>query len=289
MSDIVFLTGYYRSGTSALAGALNYLGVTFENDVPVDKFNPVGFYEIARLIEFDDSIFALFGMQWADIRTLSQRWWLRSDMHEHLFNLRNILGTILHSPVCGIKHPYHCRLLPMYEHAIQSMPFETHKIFNVGVTRSPWVAGASQMHKNGLSRSHALLLWLIYVIEAERNTRHLPRSWITYDNLMINPIKQFQKIQNETGLQFSNFEAAKNSIIEELNHKLILPRVGVPRFLVSLIDEVWAAIQAENFDPDTWQDFETACHDIGSLVVDMGKSLRKVAPGVSEANQAKIR
>jgi len=58
VSDAIFIAGYYRSGTSALSGALQRLGVTLHNDAAANEHNPLGFYEIPELIEFDVDLFA---------------------------------------------------------------------------------------------------------------------------------------------------------------------------------------------------------------------------------------
>ncbi len=42
MSDVIFIAGYYRSGTSALSGALAGLGVNILNDAEANEHNPNG-------------------------------------------------------------------------------------------------------------------------------------------------------------------------------------------------------------------------------------------------------
>ncbi len=276
MNEIIFLTGYYRSGTSALAGALNHLGIKFKDNVPKDKFNPKGFYEVAELIRFDETVFQTYNMKWSDIRPFPNSWWLHQNMMQNVVNLRKILNRkILDAPICGIKHPHLCRLLPIYKEAAIG-----HKYYNVNITRNPWISNASQIHKNQLSRSHALILWLIHVIESELNSKDMVRSWIIYDELLLDSEKQFKKIGNDIGINFTDFSIAKESILNELNHNISLPKAGVSSSLVSLVDDVWNAVKTENFDKELWEDYRLACQDMTNFIIDMGKSLKSVAPGI---------
>jgi len=57
VSDAIFIVGYYRSGTSALSGALQRVGVKLFNEADPNEHNPMGFYEIPELIGFDVDLF----------------------------------------------------------------------------------------------------------------------------------------------------------------------------------------------------------------------------------------
>jgi hypothetical protein len=80
LPDAIFIVGYYRSGTSALSGTLQRLGVVLHNDADANEHNPLGFYEIPELIEFDMELFNRLRVEWQDVRNLDHGWSERADM-----------------------------------------------------------------------------------------------------------------------------------------------------------------------------------------------------------------
>ncbi len=196
MSDAIFIVGYYRSGTSALSGALQRAGVKFYNEANPNEHNPLGFYEIPELIELDVELFNRLGVDWTDVRGLPDGWTERADLAPLLTRLDDSLRRRFtqEDRLWGLKHPHLCRTLPLYERAAKQAG---HKPHVVHIFRDPWTAASSQSRKNGLSRAHALLLWLSYATDAERQARHLPRSWLTYHDLLAQPATQLRRIEAE--------------------------------------------------------------------------------------------
>ncbi len=46
----------------------------FYNDADPNEHNPLGFYEIPELIEFDVELFNRLGVDWTDVRGLPEGW-----------------------------------------------------------------------------------------------------------------------------------------------------------------------------------------------------------------------
>ena len=269
MSDVILVTGYYRSGTSALASCLNKLGVYFENSAIPNKFNPLGFYESKLLTDFDYTTFAFHNMRWWHIKPIPTLWWQHETAQERNTELKELLAPITIHSLWGIKHPHLCRLLPFYEHNISS----TNKVYNVHISRDPWSSCSSQIAKNGLARSHSLLLWAVYILDAERNTRHLQRSWVLYNDLLNNPIDVFRKIEAETKLNFTNHEEAKELIVQSMNKSRVLQKEGLFPCLIDLVDSIWSALYRSDFSTALWDGFQIECDNIVSFVTDINKSL----------------
>ncbi len=258
MSDAILIAGYYRSGTSALSGALQRLGVSLHNDADVNEHNPLGFYEIPELIEWDVGVFRHLGVDWTDVRGLPEGWTERADMARHFAKLDEILRRrFSNEPLWGIKHPHLCRLFPMYERAITQAGHKPHVIH---ICRAPWVVASSQHRKNGLARAHALLLWVDYLISAERHARHLPRSWLTYQDLLDNPAAQIRRIEQDLGLELSNrvpngLSEARGFLTSQLNRSEPASQATLFKPLQALTTRVWDAVQARDFAPETWDGF----------------------------------
>jgi hypothetical protein len=283
LSDAILIAGYYRSGTSALSGALHRLGVTFHNDADPNEHNPLGFYEIPELIEFDVDLFARLGVEWTDLRGLPNRWWMRADVASYLSRLEEILRRRFGAePLWGLKHPHLCRLLPLYEQAVTQAGGRPHVIH---ICRHPLTIAASQQRKNGLSRAHALLLWLTYMVAAERHARHLPRCWLTYEDLLNAPAAQIAMIERELGIELrgrvpDGLAVAGQFVTGQLNRAEQLSEGGLAQSLWHLTEMVWHAILARDFGSALWDRFAGEVTEIVDLLAEFGNSRGPIVPGL---------
>ncbi|MDR3520758.1 MAG: hypothetical protein P4L54_03985 [Acidocella sp.] len=283
MSDAIFIAGYYRSGTSALAGALQRLGITLHNDAEPNEHNPRGFYEIPELIEFDVALFNQLGADWTDIRGLPERWWDRADMAGQLAKLDEILRRrFAAEPLWALKHPHLCRLFPIYERAAVQAG---HRLHAIHITRDPWTVASSQNRKNNLSRAHAVLLWIDYLISAERHARHLPRCWLTYHDLLSDPAAQFRKIEQDLGLSLcgrlpAGVREASASLTGKLNRAQPAPDKNLFAPLRHLAASVWEAVQSRDDSTATWESFDAARAEIIGFVTEISESGARALPGL---------
>jgi hypothetical protein len=288
MSDAIFIVGYYRSGTSALSGALHRLGVALHNDADANEHNPLGFYEIPELIEFDVEMFGQLGVEWTDIRALPEPWMARADIAPYVSRLEEILRRRFGAEALwGLKHPHLCRLLPIYERAARQTGCKPHAIH---IFRDPWTVAASQARKNSLSRAHALLLWAGYLIEAERRARHLPRAWVTYEELLATPEATLRRIGEEIGLDFCDRDpeamaAARTFLTGELNRSAAMPRQDLAPPLRGLVEDMWDAVLARDAAPARWEAFEARRAEIVGFLAEIGASRGgTVLPGLIPVN-----
>ncbi|HQU04773.1 MAG TPA: hypothetical protein PLT25_08650, partial [Acidocella sp.] len=282
MSNAIFIAGYYRSGTSALAGALQRLGITLHNDAEPNEHNPLGFYEIPELIEFDVALFQHLGVEWTDLRGLPDGWWTRADMASHIAKLDEILRRRFASdPLWGLKHPHLCRLFPLYARAVAQAG---HKLHAIHITRDPWSVATSQHRKNNLSRAHAVLLWVDYLISAERHARNVPRCWLTYQDLLAQPAVQLRHIEKSLGLEIcaqsrKGLQEAAASLTATLNRAQPVPDNDLFPPLKKLATQLWEAVQARDDTPATWHGFATARDELIGFLSEVGSSGAAALPG----------
>lgn len=287
MSDAIFIVGYYRSGTSALSGAMQRAGVKFYNDADPNEHNPLGFYEIPELIELDVELFNRLSVDWTDVRGLPEGWPERADLAPLLARLEEILRRRFSQEdrLWGLKHPHLCRTLPFYERAARQAG---HKPHVVHIFRDPWTAASSQSRKNGLSRAHALLLWMSYATDAERQARHLPRSWLTYHDLLAEPAAQLRRIESELGLtlqgpQGDDLAQASAYLTSQLNRSEKLPSDNLSRPLHDLVTRTWDAIQARTFQPELWDKIAAETADLVGFLSEIGASRGRALPAFGSA------
>ena len=287
MADAIFIVGYYRSGTSALSGALQHAGVKFYNEATPNEHNPLGFFEIPELIEFDARLFAHLGVDWPDVRGLPSDWLDRDDIAPFNAQLEEILRRrfLPQDRIWGLKHPHLCRNLPLYERVARRAGHTPHVIH---IFRDPWIAAASQCYKNGLSRAHALLLWMTYATSAERQARHLPRTWLTYSELLADPIPKLQRIGAELGLPLreasgDDFAKAAAYLTSQLDRSKPLSREQLCHPLEQLVERTWQAIQSRQFGPALWDDFTAETADLVGFLSEIGSSKARALPAFGSA------
>ena len=283
MSDVILIAGYYRSGTSALAGALQRLGVVLHNDAEANEHNPLGFYEIPELIELDIDIFKHLGVEWTDLRGLPDQWWERADIARFLTRLDEVLRRRFKGEALwGLKHPHLCRLFPLYERAVIQAGHKPHVIH---MCRAPWTVAASQQRKNNLARAHAVLLWLTYLISAEKAARALPRSWLTYQELLADPAAEIARLEGDLGLTLARapdgLAQARNFLTSQLNRSEPVASAGLFAPLQSLAEDVWHAVQARDAAPAAWDGFAARCADIVGFLTEIGTSRGVIVAGLT--------
>ncbi len=210
-------------------------------------------------------------------------WLERADVASFTTRLDDMLRRRFPDPdkVWAVKHPHLCHLLPIYERAVRLAGHQPHVIH---IFRDPATSAASQKLKNGLSRAHALLLWLSYATAAEQNARHLPRSWLTYGELLAHPAEQFRKIEAELNIPITTM--SRNGMAEacayltgELNRSTPLPQDGIYKPLDELVARVWGAIEAGDHRPELWDGFRAETADMAGFLEEISESRARSLPG----------
>lgn len=263
---IVYVMGYYRSGTSSLCGALNNMGIKFHNDNATnDKFNPNGYFEIPELIDMDMKLFKHLQSEWSYLKPLPNNWWNHISMNEFEKCIKNaIIDYFEGHNIFGLKHPHLCRLFPIYKKALSS-----HDCKIIHITRNPYIVAASHYTKNKLSKTHSLLLWLSYIINMEIMTRNELRTWITYNDLLENPIEQIKKISDDLSL---SLDINIDFFDTQLNRSYPVPQYDIFKPLLNFVEEVWDTIQHNDFDEIKWSDFNIRLNEFISFLEDIEKS-----------------
>lgn len=271
----IVIAGYYRTGTSALSGALAESGVTFLNETDANEHNPKGFFEDAALIQIDIDILSTLGAYWSDIQFLPEGWYERQDMNA----LRNRLIEACRSkfnlaPLIGLKHPHVCRLFPIYQQALATLDYD---IKVVMTHRDPYAVATSQNIKNGLTRSHALLLWAGHVLDAEANTRGFPRTWSFYDHLLEDQKRTVEDAMARLGLRIET--PAHGFVTKSLRRSAPAPRDGVFPQLATLVAAIETAIHTDA-PPSTWDGLRVELASLVDFLAEATSSKNRLLPGI---------
>ena len=178
---VVVVLGMHRSGTSAVAGSLQRLGVDFgPRLMPATEANARGYYEHIDLVNVHDRLLLAWGRSWDDTYPFPPGWW-RDDALTGRFR-EDVLGLLQRdfssARLWGFKDPRLCRLLPWWEPLWQAVGSEP--LF-VLVRRAPAEVADSLAKREGFSKGKCHLLWLQHTLEAERATRGHKRVLLDFN------------------------------------------------------------------------------------------------------------
>jgi GT2 family glycosyltransferase len=176
--------GMHRSGTSAMGGVLETLGVDFSNNlIPGDpEINLKGYWEHGEINVLHDQLLGHLGSSWDDIKPLRNGW-----MKENItLEFRNKLIRVINkdfgnSSIWGFKDPRLCRLMPLWLDIFKMLEIEPYFIIMV---RHPEEVADSLFRRNGFDWQKSSLLWTRHFLEAEYHTRNLHRVFISFDELL---------------------------------------------------------------------------------------------------------
>lgn len=284
----VLIVGMHRSGTSALSGVLNKLGVAVPEALhPADEHNPRGYFEPERIIDFHEKLLAQLGSPSNDPLPLGYDW-LRSPVGQAAAEeLAEILDDeFAGRPMCLFKDPRICRLLPVWSAAVVRSGRAAAAILPY---RDPLEVARSLSVKAGLGRAYSLFMWLQHVLLGERFTRDMARSFTAYDDLMADWRAVSAKLERELGVRWPRdlLRAAPEVdafLARELRHHDAAARtLDAHDPLDALCARTWAALQRFDADPydaeamtafdAVWAELEAGLGVFGPLVVDYQRAM----------------
>src|SRR5262245_44014369 len=179
----VLVLGMHRSGTSALARLVNFLGAALPRHLmPANEANPRGYWESKPLVGLHDELLEASDSAWDDWRALGSRWKESDAANRFSARIRLMIDEEYgNAPLFVMKDPSVCRTLPYWMSILEKSGFRTAPLI---IVRNPLEVAESLRERDGISFEKAMLLWLRHTLDAEYETRHLQRNIVTYDALL---------------------------------------------------------------------------------------------------------
>jgi hypothetical protein len=147
---VVAIVGMHRSGTSAVAGALEEAGLYLGNVLRTHESNRKGTRENLRIVELHDEILAFSGGSWRE--PPARMMWT----HEHRERRDRIVASFAAAYVWGFKDPRTVLLLDFWRETLG----ESLKL--VGVFRDPTAVVSSLRARDGGATDEWFGLWMRY-------------------------------------------------------------------------------------------------------------------------------
>ena len=219
MRTCLLILGMHRSGTSALTGVLNLMGVSLgKRLLPSAPDNPKGFYENKDVTHFNEFVLLpALNSSWDDVRPLSYDTFesLKEFKPQALEIIRDNFSDV---SICAIKDPRLCILFPFWESVLKEAGFKIKVILPV---RHPMEVALSLKKRNGFPIEKGILLWTKHVLFSEFFSREYKRVFVKYEDLVENPCQTIEYIQSKLRVNFpESCEDRKESIQEFIDPSL---------------------------------------------------------------------
>jgi GT2 family glycosyltransferase len=224
----ILIAGMHRSGTSALARVVNLLGADLGDGLlPAREDNPRGYWEATDVIALNDECLQHFGTAWFDPSPLPAGWehtpWTNDWRGRLASLLRKRCGD---APLVAIKDPRISRLLPVWLDAFGELGIEPHVAIAL---RHPDEVTASlgKRRDTRVTTITARLLWLTYLLEVERDSRHVSRAFVLHDAILADWRKALRELADGFGIAWPRgIDAAAADIDAFLDPDLLRQRAG---------------------------------------------------------------
>jgi glycosyltransferase involved in cell wall biosynthesis len=269
----VLVLGMHRSGTSALARALHALGLGLPGKLlPPAPDNPAGYFESRDLARLDERILNAAGTSWHDPAPIPKGWFDSADALAFREPAETFINkAFASSSTVVLKEPRLCRLLPFWRARLAEMNVS---IASVLILRDPReVARSLQVRVLSpdtrpagiLSIARAHWLWLRYVLEAEKESRGLPRTVLTYEMLLDDGAGRLAGIARALDLDYQ-VEATTGALDPGLKrqHEDGIDPLGWPgiaaRFYRELADQIASQGEVDRVAIDAFRDLFEKVH-----------------------------
>lgn len=193
MNTGIVVLGMHRSGTSAISGSLNTLGINFGTKL-IDaqkNVNEKGFYEAGPVININNKLLCAMGSYWDDILPSRDMNYSDPTVKSMLVKAKDYISTDLVSQIWALKEPRVSILLPFWLKVFKSLNSEISFIL---IFRHPDEVSNSLIKRDGLSKDLSYLLWIKYNLESELNSRNGKRYILEFDDIFQNETKQLSEI-----------------------------------------------------------------------------------------------
>ncbi len=211
MKKCILIIGMHRSGTSAIAGLINILGINFGKELmPATKHNEKGYFENINIYKINEEILKDIGSSWDNTEELPIGWEKNINIQKNKL-LNFIEEEFKNDEVFAIKDPRLSLLLPIYLEILEKLNISPILILS---EREDAEIIKSIEKRDGFDLVKTVNIIKKYKKELEKNIKDLkyPIIKINYNELIKNTKTTTNKIAGIIGI--------KTEATDELDNKI---------------------------------------------------------------------
>jgi len=197
-----------------LTGLLHLSGVELGPSLlPPSSDNPKGFFESVNLVKIN---YTLLNSLYNEFRMTAPfpEGWLELPLVQSYKQLIQ-MAVEEDFPTTGLfalKDPRLCLVYPLWDQIFQEMDIERKVLL---IIRPPLEVAQSLAVRNNFSLTQSIMLWMVHVLQAEKNTRHLNRIVFTYDDVLRNWSSVIEIIESQFKFTFPRKNIGTKAAIDE--------------------------------------------------------------------------
>ncbi len=213
---------------------------------PANENNEAGFWEPERLAAANERLLVAAGSSWLDWRRID---FDRLSASQHQAFKDEILNLVVDefgdAPLFVLKDPRICRLATFYREIFDQLNIAVRPILAL---RNPLEVVESLVKRDGIAKWHAAMMWLRYTLDAERDSRGLPRAMVDYDRLLVDGPAALAGLDRALGIGWTApNETAYPQIVASLrgdlrHHASDRNDLAADRLTATLINDVYVAM-----------------------------------------------
>jgi|GEM_PF-133664 len=215
----IVILGMHRSGTSALTGLLQILGLELGNNLDGPAFyNVKGLFEQSDINRLNILILKKLNSSWDDIYPLSEEWFHDININDIKLQIKQVI--VQNFGLCsvfGIKEPRIAILLPLYLEMFEEMAIELHFVI---IKRNKEEVACSLLKRDGFAYDKSCALYDKYANNIEKYTNGYSRTYVDFNELVNNPKQVITKLKNELDISLGDFDDLKAEIYEFIDPNL---------------------------------------------------------------------
>ncbi|CAA6819311.1 MAG: Unknown protein [uncultured Sulfurovum sp.] len=247
MKTAYFVLGMHRSGTSALSGTLNLLGLAFGTDLlGATKGNAKGHFENMFVYRLNEKILKENNFTWDSYYFDFNKIGL-DKKEQYIEEAKKIIESEFGSAEkFVIKDPRICLLFPIWEEACLRLSIDIKIILPY---RNPVEVAESLQARNSFSIEKGYLLWLKHFLLAENYARAYVRMFISFEELLNESKLTLEKLRKFIHVELTQLELDKineflDSDIKHNNSSLD----DFPEDTPHILQESIAILKTQDFD-----------------------------------------
>ena len=213
----ILVMGMHRSGTSALTGLLEIMGVSLGEDlIDASDDNKKGFFENKNFLDFNKSFLNDYH---TPLEVMNFSVDIVSGKNESVSILKEKLKKIFKGKqTFAIKDPRITYIFELYQTALSELNIDVVCIVPI---RYPLEVAQSLKKRNNFSINRALLMWAEHILLTEKVTRQYSRVFLDFDAYLNNPKKEILLLSEIPGIKFTkDFYKQEDEIKEFLDSNL---------------------------------------------------------------------
>ncbi len=220
-SRAILVVGAGRSGTSAIARAIQALGVELgDNLKPPTEKNPTGFFEDRDLLRIAKQVRSTLGLRTECVALITPEQWTAPALEPlRQAAVQTIDKRFVRYPLWGFKYAQTLRMLPFWEQVAERTGTQ---LSFVVAARSPLSVARSRSKLDPLRgiQEKTDLEWLVNVVPYFRKLARYPFVVVDYDLLMADPSRQLERMAERLEIPL---DAEARQGIEEYSGAFLKP------------------------------------------------------------------